>query len=436
MENDTSVYQKHMGISERTYIEEALERGDKFADMARFLGKDPTTISKEVRKHRILKRRTRHEKETDCAQKSECTRRHICFERDCDYYCGKCKRYRCDRRCSDYRPVLCQKLQKAPYVCNGCESRPSCRNNKYYYRARHAEGEYGQALHESRIGIDLSPEELDRMDKLVSPLLKQGQSIAHIYAYHGDELPCTQRTLYNYVDNGLFRARNIDLPRKVRYKPRKPSSPTHIRVPGYRDGRTYRDFEKNLEQYPDTNVVEMDTVEGRKGGKALLSMLFRNCSLMLLFLLPECTQSNVSFVFDNLSTQLGASGFRRAFPLILTDNGSEFWHRESLEHDDNGKARTRIFYCDPNASWQKGRLEKNHEFIRYVVARGKSFDLLTQPQVARIANHINSLARDSLNRRCPMEVAQLLLGEEFMSHLGLERIPADDVYLKPGLLKL
>ncbi|MDL2295099.1 helix-turn-helix domain-containing protein [Ruminococcaceae bacterium OttesenSCG-928-D13] len=190
-----------MGISERIYIEEALERGDKFIDIARFLEKDPTTISKEIRKHRVLKKRTNHERQIDCIKRDGCVLRHQCHEPGCDYYCARCKRYRCDRRCAEYQPKLCPKLQRAPYVCNGCPNRQVCRNNKYYCRVRHADEEYEQVLHESRSGIDLSPEELDRIDKLVSPLLKQGQSIAHIYAYHGDEIPCTQRTLYNYVDN-------------------------------------------------------------------------------------------------------------------------------------------------------------------------------------------------------------------------------------------
>lgn len=123
------------------------------------------------------------------------------------------------------------------------------------------------------------------------------------------------------------------------------------------------------------------------------------------------------------------------FPVILTDNGTEFSDPTAIECDGNGNTRTKIFYCDPNCSFQKGMIEKNHEFIRYIIPKGKSFDCLSPQKVNLMINHINSLSRDSLNSHCPFDMANLLLPKDVLELLSLHKIKSDDVLLKPALLK-
>ena len=161
--------------------------------------------------------------------------------------------------------------------------------------------------------------------------------------------------MYNYIDKNKLSVRNIDLPRIVRYskKLRKRATPKDTSI---RKGRTYEDFQKYLMENPDVQIVEMDTVEGKKGGKVLLTMLFRNSKLMLAFILKDKTSNSALF--------------EKSFPVILTDNGSEFSNPLGLEFNDEGIGRTRIFFCNPGASYQKGAIEKNHEFIRYVIPKG------------------------------------------------------------------
>ncbi len=273
------------------------------------------------------------------------------------------------------------------------------------------------------------------MDRLVSPLLKRGQPLAHIFAEHQQEIPCSRRTLYHYIQQGAFSATNLDLPRKVRYKPRKAGKPKVHTVPPYRAGRTYKDFQRYMEENPDVSVVEMDTVEGTRGGPVLLTLLFRSLGFMLIFLLPHCTQACVCQVFNAIEKALGIQGMLGVFPVILTDNGSEFKNPALLEKNLKGEKRTRIFYCDPMASWQKGRLERNHEFIRYVLPKGTSFGTLTRADVSLLMNHINSTARTSLNGRAPFELAALLLPDALLKLVAAERIPPDLVLLKPRLIK-
>lgn len=180
----------------------------------------------------------------------------------------------------------------------------------------------------------------------------------------------------------------------------------------------------------------MDTVEGVKGTKpCFLTMLFRNCKLMLMFLLEEQTQDEVNRVFDYLTEVLGIELFQKLFEVIITDNGHEFQDRWNLECDENGEIRTRIYYCDPNRSDQKGALEKNHEYIRYVLPKGTSFENITEETTLLLLNHINSEKGDSLNGHSPYEVSRILLDNRLHKALGLIEIPADEVTLIPALVK-
>lgn len=263
-------------------------------------------------------------------------------------------------------------------------------------------------------------------------LSKNGQSISHIHKTN--DLPCTRATLYNYVSKNCFSARAIDLPRMVKMKKRKQKR-NEPKDTYARTNRTYQDFLKYIELHPDLPIVEMDTVEGIKGGKVLLTFLFRASRLMLAFILSEKTQKEVFRVFNMLEYDLGTELFEKTFPIILTDNGTEFGNPLSLEFNNEGIGRTRIFYCNPRASYQKGMLEKNHEFIRYVLPKGTSFDSLVQPNIDKMINHINSLARESLSWNTPIDVAKVTLDKEVIKKLNLKKVPANEIQLTPKLLK-
>lgn len=204
-----------------------------------------------------------------------------------------------------------------------------------------------------------------------------------------EDIPCCQRTLYSYVDKQYLSVINLDLPRKVRYKKRKKKQ-LDTPVPGYRKNRTYRDLLDFLASSPDSSIVELDVVEGAggKSGPVLLTLFFRNCSLMLLFLLPGDRRKYVQDVFDLLLSELGPQTYSQLFPIILTDNGSSFLDPSLFEMPHRQDVLTKVFYCDPMSSWQKGRLEKNHEFIRYILPKGTSFDSLTEQKVNLMMNHI------------------------------------------------
>ena len=436
---------KHLSTSQRIHIEKGLNDGLSFAAIARKLDKHPSTIAKEVKKYRTLQPREKDPKKpARCALFKECTLRFLCDKKDCVKMCKSCydiklQVSKCSYLCSEYREPQCASISKAPFVCNHCARQRTCNKEKAYYIAQNADQSSQELLVSCRQGINQAPADIAMLDTLISPLLAQGQSLAHIYAFHGHEIPRSRKTLYNYIDQGVFTAKNIDLRRKVRYKckPRKTGTRVSLAAKEFRIGRTYEDFQKFIQENPDIPVVELDTVEGGRDNstQAFLTIFFRNCSLMLIFVLQEKSQDQVIKVFDYLTEKLGIKVFQELFPVILTDNGVEFQFPERLECDKNGEIRTKIFYCNPNSAWQKGRIEKNHEYIRYVIPKSQSLDHYKQRDACVLMNHINSEARDSLNGCTPFRLSKMLLNNRLHRLLCLQEIPGDQVHLKPSLLK-
>lgn len=438
--------QKHLTLSDRTFIEQELCQGSNFKYIGETLHKDPTTISKEIRKHRKEISGKYYSGNCrickfwhDCTIKagdpevSDCERGHYCSRQ-----CRRCWNMYPQRFCSNFIPITCKTITKAPYVCNGCPEERKCRITHYLYKATDAQKQYEKELVKSREGINMTPEELQELNDLISPLVLKGQPLSHIFAVHADEIPVCRRTLYNYFDQSIFKARNIDLPRRVRYKKRKKrSEPRKKNIQQtYRHKRTYVDFEKYTAAFPELGVVEMDTVKGtRAAGKCLLTLLFRSCSFMIVILLPSCTQSSVVNAINNLCDTIGIRTFKKYFPIILTDNGSEFKNPWDIEKSESGTQRTRVFYCDPYVSNQKARLEKNHEYIRYVIPKGKSMYKYTQEDINLMASHINSTARDSLNGATPFDLAELLIDKKIPILTGQFKVSPDDVMLKPALIE-
>lgn len=425
--------QKHLTLDNRVFIEKSLDNNMPFCEIAKYICKDPSTISKEVRKHRTLNPRNDFVNFNHCSNRRNCHLRNVCNRPiPCSKQCSSCAE--CNKHCISFVEEICSYISKAPYICNGCSKKAHCRLDKYFYRATVSNKEYKTILVESRNGINLSPEDLKHMDSIVSPLILQGQTPYQIIANH-PEIKCTEKTIYNYIASGALSVKNLDLPRKVKYKLRNPH-PSEINDKGIFEGRTYKDFLTYIQAYPDTNVVEMDTVVGCEGSrKVFLTLFFRNCKLMLIYLLPDKTAASVAKVFDYLEKKISTLLFCRTFPVILTDRGTEFSNPDNLETGIDNVIRTSIYYCDPMASWQKASIEKNHEFIRYVLPKGSSFDNFTQWDTTKLASHINSTARASLNGLAPIQLAQMLLDKDAFHAFGLREISPNDIVLTPKLLK-
>jgi len=397
--------QKHLTLDNRVFIEKCLDQNMNMKDIARPLCKDPSTISKEIKKHRTF------HPHNDLASRGPVNR--CIHKKDCSL----------------------KKVCPTTSLCTGrCASKTGCRKDKFYYRATTANRDYRSVLIEAREGINTTEADLKILDEVVSPLIRQGQSPAMILMNH-PELDISEKTIYNYIEKGYMSVINLDLQRKVKYKLRK-CHESEINDKGIFEGRTYKDFQELLKLHPDIPVVEMDTVVGSEGSKkVLLTMYFRTCKCLLISLMADKSSASVKAVSDRLERKLGTLTFCSLFQVIITNRGGEFQNPEALETGVDNIIRTGIYYCDPMCAWQKPGVEKSHEYIRYILPKGSSFDALTQWDADRVMNHINSSARASLNGLPPIRLAQLLFDQETYNAFKFREISPDDIILTPDLLK-
>ncbi len=434
----STMKQKHLLYEDRLIIERELDKRNTFTVIAAKLHRDATTISKEVRRHITIRKYSFADEGAglfnDCVHRYTCKETHACDSSVC--HAPLCKRCgQCIDHCPQYQSEQCPRLLKPPYVCNGCKQRSRCRLAKHYYKASDADSLAFIKLKDSRKGSSLTEEEVDRLNKLLMPLLKKNLSIHAIYTQHKDEIMYSERSLYNFIDEGILQIRNIDLLAKVRYKPRKTNHTTFKVDKKCRINRTFEDYKKYLQEHPTPAIVQLDSVIGQKGGKVLLTMHFVSSGLMLGFIRDYNTSASVTAIFNQLYQSLGHERFTTLFPVILTDNGAEFTNPTAIEFANGEIRRTRVYYCDPFSAYQKGAIEKNHEFIRRILPKGSSFDALTQRKVNLMMSHINSYPRQSLGNKTPYGVFQLFYGKEILKILGIKEIPPTELSLCPELLK-
>lgn len=427
---------KHLTPDNRFTIETMLNDKSSFKAIADALGKDPSTISKEVRSHLVFKRiggiRLNY---NSCALRFQCKKGHICTTCHSERKFTLCRRCSmCNTFCKDFQMQTCSRLLKPPYVCNGCGQRCECSLEKRFYSARDAEKEYRLVLSESRRGISLSEAEIRHLDEIVTPLIRKKQSPHHICVTNQDSIMVSERTIYRLIDSRAISAMNMDLPRKIRYSARRQT--VHVKVDkSCRTGRDYDSFTTYMTAHPDLPVTQLDSVEGKKGGKVLLTIHFVKAELMLAFIREHNDSQSVIDIFERLYLELRPDNFMGIFKVCLADNGSEFSNPKAIEFDRQGNLRTRIFYCNPSAPYQKGSAERNHEFIRMFIPKGSDMEQFTQADISLMMDHIDSYSRESLGNKCPYEMFAFLYGQKILDRLGCHLIPPQEVTLNRSVFR-
>ena len=386
----TMTKHKHLTLSDRNDIQLGLERCETFKAIGQLILKDPTTVSKEVKRNR-------------------------------------------QARDSTSNNLPCPLLDKAPFVCNGCpKRRQNCGYQKVFYLAKQAQKQYEQTLVEAREGTTLNSQTFWDMDKIISDGVKKGQHIYHILKTHN--LDVSSSTVYRHIRKGYLSIAPIDLARAVKFKDRRknnlPSIPKEAKK-----GRSYEYFQNYLSLNQLDYWLEMDTVMGRMGGKVLLTFNLSFCNFIFARLLDNKTALEVTkHLYDIKNTLYQADkDFFQLFPVILTDNGGEFARVDDIEMDVRGESK--LFFCDPNRSDQKGRIEKNHTLIRDILPKGTYFDNLTQEDINLVCSHVNSVKRAALNGKSAYELFTFTYGEEISKLLGISKIPAEDVCQSSKLLQ-
>ena len=382
-------------IENRILIEELLRQNYKLKDIARAIDVESSTISREIK----------------------------------------------NRRVSNNSLIICEKTNRYPFICYNCSKKVSCKKRKYYYNYKEAQNNYEKKLKYSRIGIDMSIDEIEYWNDYFKDKIKdKNQPILHIFKNIENEFPKSIQSFYKYVHKGYFPSINDEmLARSFSYKPRnkKEKIKTISKDNIIKKGRKITDFEEYIQTNSNCNIVEMDTVIGKfEDKKCILTLYFRKSKLMLMFLIKKYKPSEVTKVFNLIKKSLGNDSFKLMFEVILTDNGWEFSKPEEIECDyQTGEKLINIFYTDSYSSWQKGSIERNHEFIRYIIPKGITFDNLTKKNVIDMMNNINNVRRKTLNYQTPYELFTQKYGEDISKKLHLKSIPKDEINLGYKLIQ-
>jgi len=289
----------HMTLEDRIEIQECLSHGMTFKGIGNRIGKNQTTISREIK--------NRLEIVPTSALRTD----------------GK----------GNPIVAICPKLQKAPFVCNPCPivKRP-CQFDKHIYKAKPAQDGYKTTLREAREGIPLTKEEFWEIDKVITQGIKDGQHLYHIL--QSNNLNVSVPTAYRHFRKDYFSVSVMDLPRVVKLKPRAKKKEDYV-PQGLKIGRAYCDFLKYKAELDLITWWEMDTVIGRIGGKTLLTFCFIPCNFMFGLLLNDKSSLEVTEKIQSLKRELLSQGLRFGdyFPEIITDNGGEFANVAGIEKD-------------------------------------------------------------------------------------------------------
>ena len=424
---DTNKDVTHLTAEERRYIETGIRNGTTKTVIAKMIGKDNSTVGKEIKLHRKLK--------------------HKCsFPRECANY-KRCKYGReCFPECEDFIQFVCKRRDRSPGACNGCKSHSSCRFDKYYYDPAIAEHEYRMTLVDSRSGYNITTLEAKALGKKIEPLLKQGLSPYAILQAH-PEIGLSEKTLYTYIENKVFEGLAdigpMDLRRQVNRKISRKKANTYKKREDrrYMIGRTYKDYQTYMAENPGKSVNQMDTVyNDGSNGPFIQTFKFVDAGLLFALYHEVKTSDEMKAGVDQLETILGKEVFRKYSHVTLTDRGGEFAAADAMETDTDGSRRTRVFYCDPMQSGQKGTLENNHIELRYILPKEtdlKQLGLVDQDALNIVLSHVNSIPIEKFGGKTPFDVAEFMYPDlyERLIEFGLRRIPVDELILKPSLLR-
>ena len=387
----------HLIRDERDTIQYMLDKGHTFTSISIAIKKDRTTISKEVKRNRYIK-----------GYEDEFNQRYI-----------------------NHAVEACDILKKR-LVCNFCKNKGYCSKRKLYYNSKLANEKYLINLKDSRVGVNIKPEVVEEIERSIVPLIKnKKQSINQVHITHKDILFFSVPTLYRYIDLGVLSLTNLDLPKKVKYKPRKDTEEReHKRELALLNGRKIDDYFNYLSKHKNCSRLQLDTVIGTQtSSKVLLTLIIVETNFMFIRLLDKKNIESVNKQFDIFKNKLGIKLYAKLFETILTDNGSEFYDPLHIEIDYNtGEKIANVFYCKPYSSWQKGCIEKNHEFIRKVFPKGTNFDNFNDNIIFKLESNINNIPRKKFKGKSPYQLTNKLY-PELIDILKYPFITSDDITL-------
>ena len=376
-------------IDERMLIQACLCKGMNFSEIAKRLGRNKSTISREIAAHTTI--------------------REGYFERECSH-------------------------RKEFILCNACPYRTGCPYEKRYYNFEEAEKNAKELRSSSRRFTRLNTVEIKIINSvLIEQIRRLKQSLHHAYISNPNlSTICCEKTIRRLIYNGFCEVKAHELRKYATYK-RSYEKPKEFQL---RDisvliGRQYSDYLKFCSNHKRFNIVQYDSVIGKKSDEfAILTITFAKYEFQFGLLIKKSNPNDVVTKIKKLFRSLGSQLVKEIFQINLADNGVEFSYFNNIEIDDNNEFVCRTFFTNPYKATDKPHCERYHELIRYILPKGKSLDFLTQDKINWIFSQINSYVRKELNDQTPYDLIKRKFGEVFLDKIGIFRVEKKKVDMR------
>ena len=373
-------FMSHLTEDDRKIISSMLAHKATCKEIAERIGCDPTTISKEIKKNRVVSKEAKGD-----------------------------------------RKILCKKLERFPYVCLDCYKKyDGCTLTQLRYLSDIAQKKYEYRLHETRKGIDLTKEEHDKLNEVLKEGLKDKKSIYSIV--HSSNINVSVPTVYRYIQERKVNVSKMDLPYAVTYKKRKRAIKKY-EYPGNnkvdRNNRTFLDYLAYKKSHLNELGSQMDFLGSIiTDKKSILVIIIPEIHFPILRIIENKNSEKVVSIFDELERKLGYDKFNDIFPSILTDRDPCFADIKGIEFSKElGVQRTFLFFCDAFKSNQKASVENLNKQIRRFFPKGKSIDHLNQDDIDSINKTLIEAPLFSLDGYSPKETFITLFGQEAFDKL-------------------
>ena len=370
---------KHINFEQRKTIASGIAHKIKAKDIGELLELDPTTISKEARRNRIIVEPIKNTKE------------------------------------------ICPKLKRWPFVCTNCKQRyQNCPFNKFIYNAKIAQNNADYNLKISRRGLDLNSDEFEHLNAIIKNGVDNNKSIYQIQIENKQTINKSITTLYRYINNGYLTTIRMDLPYAVKYKKRK-----HNKKYEYSDNKidrsdhTYLDYLVFKHKNPGVYVWQLDFLGAIKtDSNNILSFILPELQFFLLELMNKPDSQKVVDFFDRLEEKIGIEAFKSLIPAILTDRDPNFTDIEGICFSKiTGEERCKLFFCDPYVSTQKPNVENINKQLRLFFPKKNSIDKYTQQDIKQINYTLLNKPLKSLDSYTPKEAFFKVFDEDLFKKL-------------------
>lgn len=396
------------------------------------LDRDVSCIQKEIKKFSVVVKINKECKV--CKKYRECKKTAICGNEMLVGYCSRCKDCKVAvDDCEEYEPVVkCDKLCGRKKVCNGCPSFKQCKKVKKVYIAKKSWKKH----QENKVNSKKKMKEIENKEYMGELSKKIKQGISPEVALQTTQNNVGERislpTLYKRIDRGLMECKNIDLRNKTKRKSREEKKERRKHNTGNHraNGRSYGDLSKEEKENKIEGFAQMDTVEGIKGRKLLMTLINKKTSFLFGIPINSKKQENIIGELNKLELIMEGK-LKLIMEKIITDNGCEFLDYEGIEKSviKEGK-RVNLYYADTYASYQKGQIENQHRLIRYFYPKGKDFGKYKDEEIIDKINRINNYPRKGLNWSTPYKEMEKIIGKEILRKLGFYEISIEELNMR------